>query len=257
MGWENLLEKRFGEWRAAEGHDYLGIGSEFDHDCPPLLLMGGRETSSSPLLVVSLEPLVDADHYEKQCGYASASADNHRAWNLDYFRVFPTPALAGTTPQSYWRTMHDVLAGYCDSDEAFEWELFAKNYVEFPAIPVHAPEHPGIHMEQFRAELLERLRLARALYPNAVILALGTATIPALGLSRGDGTSAFDLPIASAENLSRYGNIWKAPTLRFALDLGGGSPATVYWRYAFTRTFRHKREGRRLIGRQLALASGR
>jgi hypothetical protein len=114
---------------------------------------------------------------------------------------------------------------------------------------MHAPDHPDIGMVPFRRLLEERIALVKRRWPTMTLMALGRATLQALGLDRSDGQFAFELP-SDDRSIEEYGAISKAPILRFSVNVGGQS-IPVYWRYVFSYNYRARPAGRHWLGKRL------
>jgi hypothetical protein len=226
-----IVEREWNKWDVARG--YLGIGAHYSTNCPPLLFIGGDTVAPTarPLVVLSLEPLIDDRHFSQQCAFAAQSSQHSRQWQLDYFNIFPTPAMAGPRPQAYWSAMFWLIAGWSSTapspPPAFSWEVLASHYLEIPFIPLHAESHSPASFRPALASLgtlaTERVALVRERWPNAVFLALGAVScdhvLPAL-LGPGAAASSVGMPARTAVSQASFGaQLWK-PVKRQILPSG-------------------------------------
>jgi hypothetical protein len=180
----------------------LPVPAGSDPRCPPLFQFGGgqalslaRETGSAPLVIVSLEPLLDEDTNPEVCRRVVeglAASPPRAALQLEFFSPSEFPAVL-PHPIPYWRNIHGFLAGWLGQEHPapFSWQALERCIIELPYSPHHArsrtrPHPDGTKPPQLRrtAELdhllRERVRLVIAEYRPATLLVLGVPPLEAL-----------------------------------------------------------------------------
>lgn len=254
-----LVALHWRRWRMEPGH--FGLGEHYETHCPPLLVMGGASVRTDrPLVVISLEPLIVDRHYERQVAHC-ISQEQHGAWNLDYFQVFPAPHMGGREPQPYWSTLHALVAGWAGRPaEPFSWSTFEDNYIEIPFVPLHAPSH---HPPSYRAAIKalsdlarERLRLVLAEWPRAAFLILGLSIAKVLVPKLSDGSQRqVALPRRTARDEQAYGTaLWRQPIFQtqLARDLVPGfTNVPLFFRAPLTQGHGPRSAGRHWLGARL------
>lgn len=198
-----------------------------------------------------------AAHYPRQIAFATHGLDSYRRWQLDYFDVFPRPALAGSEPQPYWRTMFELVGGFVNASSAFDCRTFRDAYMELPLVPLHSPRHErrGFRTaaEIVKELLHERLRLLMASWPDAVLLCAGAAVAEVLTPQPGVADEPFEMPAAADAQRDELGHaLFDRPIVRRTVDIGQGKVVAVFVRRApFGQGHQPTREGLRLLGKML------
>jgi hypothetical protein len=221
--------------------------------------IGGRGIAedTSPLVVLSLEPLVDDAHYPRQVAYSSRGLKDYKSWQLDYFDVFPTAELAGPKPQPYWRTMSALVAGYRGVESTFDWNIFRGTYIELPLVPLHSAGHDRLAFDAaasyVEAQLRERLRLVVASWPRATFFCAGRDVADALRGAPNTTDVALELPSDAHGNREKLGAaLFRHAIHRRSVDIGDGATVDVFVRRApFTTGHQPKPAGCRLLGQLL------
>lgn len=185
----DLIDREFRNWRETlgTGRPYLALPPTlFEPNCPPMTCIGGAAIQPDTcILVVSLEPLLDRRTFPNQLAYlrldASGAELRARAWQHEYFTVFPRTFLRQPAHTKYWNAVSSLIHGWlgCVDSRYADWAVIGMTYVELPLIPMHSREHTALAELPTGARNLvrelfgERLRAAiRTFRPRAVV-ALG------------------------------------------------------------------------------------
>jgi hypothetical protein len=82
-----LLWESWQRWNANK--QYLQLTPDYDVSCPPLWFIGGADVqrTATPLVVLSLEPLLSDKHFAPQRDFASLDFEHYVDWQWSYFRI--------------------------------------------------------------------------------------------------------------------------------------------------------------------------
>lgn len=253
---DEFLTQHWQSWSA--NNAYLGIGPHYNTECPPLMIMRGHnEVAARPLVGISLEPLLSWHFPQQQA--QSGNLHGYMAWNLDYFNVFPALANAQppNPPQAYWSNLYDFVAGWAHvpADVGFSWQVFARNYVELPLVPLHAPRHNHAAVTAALPALvpllIERISLVRTEWPEAGFVLLGSIARRLLPIIAADPGQLVVPPPHTPESEELYGTrLWAPPMLSATLAPAlGPPPSSLFYRTApFAQGHIPRGPGRRCLG---------
>jgi hypothetical protein len=175
---------------AADGR-YLGLPSWFVDTYPPLLQLGDAAAGARPIVLVSLEPLLDPRNFDHQLRYLSADKPEPPSWRtmdaercermqLEFWEVFPEiMRRAGTETTPYWRKLHELVLGILGmpAGTPFSWDTFREaSFIELPLVPMHARVHRGVDepLLSIAASLLgQRLEWLRDHHPAGPLMVIG------------------------------------------------------------------------------------
>ncbi len=122
---------------------------------PPLLQLGGAGVTDRPVVLISLEPLLDDENFDRQLCYLrgedailpftplfyDVSIERYEALQLRYWELFPE--LIAKYGTRYWANIHSFVSGLVGlpPPSQFSPRTLHEHLIELPLIPMHAPKH--------------------------------------------------------------------------------------------------------------------